>query len=692
MKKIIAGTIAAAVAGLFLCFPASVNAEANSASKAKDIAQKDRIYSLRDFFSVKWLKDPQLSSNGKKILFTKEMRSVDKNAICSSICVLDLADGSVKSFSSDKERAHSARWSPDGRYIAFIKSVGGDSQVYVMPSSGGKPVKITDMAYGASGPVWSPDSKKIIFASSVYAALKTNDDNKAKKSAKEKSKVKARIINEIPYQVFDHWRDDLFSHLFIVDIDGKNLRDLTPGKFDVPPIDLGTNCDYSFSPDGKEICFVSNKDKNLAWSTNNDLFRINLENMSISKITENKGNDAGSVYSPNGRYIAYVSMERPGFEADRRVLTVYDRKTSEIKKISDSLDRSILGYSWSPDGNSLVGWADDDGFTALYKISMDGTYKRLTNKMTCDGAFFSKDGQRIFFRNQNTVTPPYLVSCDLEGNDVKTVLDINPEFSSFKMNKAEHFHFKASDGETIQGFIVRPPNFRKGNTYPLVYLIHGGPQSSWTDDFHQRWNTQLFASDGYVVATVNFRGSTGWGQKFTDAISGNWGGTPYQDLMEGLDYILASYDFVDKDRMAAVGASYGGYMVNWIMGHTDRFACAISLSGVFNTISEYGTTEELWFPEWEMGGTPYENRELYEKWNPVNFVSNFKTPCLVIHGEEDYRVPVSESKQLFTALRRNDVPAQFLYFPDECHFIRKPQNMQLWYKTMDAWLKRWLKG
>ncbi len=690
MKKLLALVLAGAV-----LFMMKASADANVITKT-ETKQEIKIgadkYTFQDFINVKWIKEPVLSPDGKSILFTAEQKNLEKNTAFSKICILNTETGKIKAITPEDQKSTSGRWSPDGKKIAFVKVDKGNAEIWTMDTTGKNAKKLTDTAYGASGPVWSPNGDKILFASEVYADCKTMQDNKVRKNAKEKSKVKARIIEELPYQVFDRYREDRFSHLFIINTDGTGLKDLTPGKYDCPPIDLGTDCDYSFSPDGKEVCYVTNTDENLACSTNNDLFIYNLETGNRKRITESKANDSGCIYSPDGKYIAYTAMERPGFEADRRVLTLYERETGKHIKISDDFDRSVLSFRWLPNSKSLVCNADNDGFTCIYNIDINGNVKKLSDNNTDDSPFASADGKTVYYRSHRTTHPPVIKSVSLENSDsTKVVADINKDFAKFKMNEPEHFHFKASDGQEVQGFIVKPYNYIEGKKYGLIYLIHGGPQSSWTDDFHQRWNTQLFASKGYAVATVNFRGSTGWGQKFTDEISGNWGGRPYEDLMEGLDYIIDTYTFVDKDRMAAVGASYGGYMVDWIMGHTDRFKCAVSLSGVFNTLSEYGTTEELWFDEWEMKGTPYNNRESYEKWNPFNFVNNFKTPCLVIHGDEDYRVPVSESKQLFTALKRNGVPAKFLNFPDECHFIRKPQNMQLWYSTMDDWFKTWLK-
>ncbi len=655
-------------------------------------AEETKRYTFEHFINVKWVKDPQLSPNGKKILFTLEQRDLKENKTKSSLWTVDVANSELKKMTDENGRALEGRWSPDGKYIAFTSIAEGDSQIWLMTSSGTKQQKITDLANGANGPSWSPNSKQLLFISSVYGGCKTEEENKKKKNELEKSKVKARLIEDLPYLVFDHWRDNKYSHLFVMNISDCKPVDLTPGNFDVPPIDLGGKTDYAFSPDGKEVCFVTNKDKNLAWSTNNDLFTVNLEDKSTKQITTNQANDCGVVYSPDGKYIAYTAMERPGFEADRRVIHLYDRKEGKNTAVSQSLDRSVSEFAWTPDSKSIIFTAEDEGYSSVYDLNIEnGAIKQLTRKTFNDSINVSKSGTSVYIRRQSMIRPPELMEINRGDDGVKGLTNINANFANIEMQKPEEFWFTASDGQKVQGFILKPHGFSKDKKYPLVYLIHGGPQGAWSDDFHQRWNTELFAAQGYAVAAVNFRGSNGYGQRFTDGVSKNWGGRPYEDLMEGIDFIIENYSFVNENKMAAVGASYGGYMVNWIMGHTNRFKCAVCLSGVFNTVSEYGTTEELWFPEWEFGGTPYKNRELYEKWNPVNFVNNFQTPCLVIHGEEDYRVPVSEGKQLFTALRRNNVPAQFLYFPDECHFIRKPQNMQLWYKTMNNWFAKWFK-
>ena len=654
-------------------------------------AQESKRYTFEDFMKVKWVKDPQISPNGKKILFTLEQRDLNENKTKSALWTVDIGSGELKQFTDNKNKVSGGRWSPDAKYISYTATIDGDSQIYLMTSSGKNIKKITSLANGASGAVWSADSKKILFVSEVYKDCKTEAENKKKKEELEKSKVKAKVIDELPYQVFDRWKDDKYSHLFVMNIEDLKPIDLISGNIDSPPIDLGGKSDYAFSPDGKSVCYVANTDKNIAWSTNNDLFLVDLQSKETKKLTKNPANDCGVVFSPDGRYVAYTAMDRPGFEADRRVLCVYDFEKSVTRYISRNLDRSVAEYQWTADGKHIVFVCPDEGYSSIYKVDVETLdINRLTEKTYNDSLTLGNDLNIIYFRRQSMTNPPELYSMNLSDKTVKKLTDINAYFSKIAIHKPEEFRFKASDGQEVMGFIMKPYGHEKGKKYPLIYLIHGGPQGDWSDDFHQRWNTGLFAGMGYAVAAVNFRGSVGFGQRFTDGVSKNWGGRPYEDLMNGIDYIINTYDYVDSKNMAAVGASYGGYMVNWIMGHTDRFKCAVSLSGVFNTVSEYGTTEELWFPEWEFAGTPYKNRELYEKWNPINYVNNFKTPCLVIHGEEDYRVPVSESKQLFTALKRNGVPAKFLYYPDECHFIRKPQNMQLWYKTMSEWFAQWL--
>lgn len=666
---------------------------AMAAGHAWAVPAGQHIYTFNDFIGVKWVKDPQVSPDGTKVAFVVEKKLLKDNVLRNALWLLDLKTRKVMQLSSGTTSESHPRWSPDGSTIAFNSNRDGKAQVWLLPVAGGEARKLTSLPAGASNAEWSPDGSRLLFLSEAYPECKTLQENAKKLKESEQNPSKAQLINKLPYRIFDHWREGRRSHLFIVPVKGGSPIDLTPGDVDVPPVDLGGTKDYCFSPDGKEVCYVANKDATLAWSTNNDLFTIPSAGGTAVKITESTACDCNPRYSPDGRYLAYTAMKRPGFEADRRVITLIERATGKKTALTESLDRSIDDLEWAPDSRSIICTAEDQGFKAIYKAEIaTSTITKLTEKTYNSNIRITPDGRRLIFRRESMIRPPELFITDITGKSTEALTTLNrDEFAKIAMNAAEEFTFKAKDGLDIHGFIVKPPDFDPEKKYPLVYLIHGGPQGAWSDDFHQRWNTELFAAPGYVVAAVNFRGSIGYGQSFTDQVSQNWGGMPYEDVMSGIDHILKTCPYVDKTRLSAVGASYGGFMINWIMGHTDRFRTVICHSGVFNTISEYGTTEELWFPEWEFGGTPYDRKDLYEKWNPVNYVKNFKTPCLVIHGEQDYRVPVTEGMQLFTALKRNNIPSKFLYFPDECHFIRKPHNLKVWFKTMLEWLDEWIK-
>ena len=640
-------------------------------------------YTIKNALDLQRITSPTISPNGKKILFTLFSRDLKENKIKNALWTVDVSTGELRQLTEANIVAFGGRWSPDGKYISYTAVVDGEAQIWLMKSSGANPKKITSLANGATGAVWSPNSDKVIFISSVYKNCKTEAENKKKKEELGKSRIRAKIINEIPYQDVAKWIDDKESHLFIMSLTDLKPYDLTPDVYDISS--------YNFSPDGKEICFTTNKDKNRAWNYNSDLFTINLDKKTTKKITENPATDFGSLYSPSGKYIAYTAMERADFGLDKLVLCLYNRKDGSITELTKSLDRAVNEYIWAPDENSLIFSSFDEGYSSIYEVTIkDKSIKQLTKKSYNDSLTISPDGKTIYLKRQSINLPPELFSMTMDGN-TKKLTDINSYLSKISLNSAEELIFKASDGEFVHGFIVKPPRFDPNKKYPLVCLVHGGPQGAWRNAFAPELDMQLFAAQGYIVAAINIRGSLGYGQKFTDDILGNWGGRPYDDLMEGIDYILENHKYVDGNKMAIAGASYGGYMTNWVMGHTDRFKCAISISGVFNIISLYGAVDSPYIFEWELNANPYIDREAFEKWNPINYASNFKTPCLVVHGEIDYRTPISEGKQLFTALQRNNIPSRFLYFPDESHSIMGTKNTEIWYNTMNSWLKEWLK-
>lgn len=654
-------------------------------------AQPKRAITFDDLIGFGRISDPQISPDGKTIAFVITTFDKEENTSNSNIYLVSIDGGPVRQLTSAKKANNNPRWMPDGKTIAFVSTRDGEPQIWTISIDGREEKKITTISTGASGLVVSPDGKHFAFKSKVYPDLPDDKANRERNEQREKSKVKAKIFTKLPYRIWDTWMDDKRSHVFVIPATGGEARDVTPGDYDTPPIDIGGNVDYAFSPDGKEICFVRNTDPMLASSTNNDLFIVPITGGEPKRITESKANDNQPVYSPSGKYIAYRAMMRPGFESDRYRLMLYERATGKITNLTEDFDRSVGDVVWAPDEKSLFFDADDQGYHSIYRVEVASKkVHQLTRKIYAASFRLTPDGKTIVFLKQSMNRPYEIYRMDARGRNLKQLTHINDEkIAELEMNPAEEFWFTASDGVKVHGFMVKPPFFDPTRKYPMVMLAHGGPQTAWADAFHYRWNAQMFASPGYVVIMINRRGSTGYGQKFTDEVSADWGGKAYDDLMRGVDYVLATYDFIDPDKLAAAGASYGGYMINWILGHTDRFKCLVSHAGLFNTVSFYGTTEELWFPEWEFKGTPWENPELYAKWSPSNYVKNFKTPTLVTHGQLDYRVDVSEGFQLFTALQKMNVPSKFLYFPDEGHWILKPQNSELWYKTVLEWIAYW---
>ncbi len=647
------------------------------------------------------------------------------------------------------------RFAPDGKRVLFESAKDGGSQIYVQDfdtTNGtlvGESRKLTHLSTEASGGTWSPDGKSILFVSSVWPDCSDDACNKAKDEEKAKSKVKAKIFTQLMFRHWTSYFDGKYSHLFLASIEcavpppnnppqsgpvvGSNNvdmcveRDLTPGAHDVPPFSLGGQDQYSFSPDGKEIAYTSNIDEVQATSTNSDIFVVNLPPWGSNpwwtpkKITTNPGSDSTPLYSPDGKWIAYRAQLRGGYESDRFRLMLYERASGKITDVMPDFDRWVDSMAWSPDSKTIYFTAENEGEAPIYAVdvSSKAPYPSALVEGFNDSPTPTPDGKSLILDRMSIAAPNEIYIADAaftstsgqseekgkwKGHTLhdevvtgmpskaKPLTRLNePILSQIQMQPLESYWFTGGLKEKVQGFVVKPPNFDPSKKYPVKYLIHGGPEGAWGDDWSYRWNPELFAANGYVVVMANFHGSTGYGQKFIDAINGNWGGAPYQDLMLGLDYAEQHNLFIDKDRECALGASYGGYAINWIEGHTTRFKCLVSHDGMFNTQSAYGTTEELWFNEWEFKGTPWTNRELYNKWSPHMFATNFKTPMLVVHGQLDYRLDVSEGFQLFTTLQRLKVPSKMLYFPDEGHWVLKPQNGRLWYQTVNDWVDQWTK-
>ncbi|HTW57795.1 MAG TPA: S9 family peptidase [Terriglobales bacterium] len=718
-------------------------------------AQAKHPFTFEDMMKLKRVGDPQVSPDGKWVIFSVVDVDLEANAKTPHIWIVPTAGGQEKEIIADQD-ADRPRWAPDGKRFAFLSTKEEGSQVWVanFDRSSGDVMGVTRLTYiktEASGEIWSPDGKNIAFTSDVYpecvgepGEVETCNSLKLDKAAT--SQVKAQIFDHLLYRHWNAYKEGKRTHIFATRADyeiliviGKPKQiirpravDLTPGDYDAPVFSLGGQDDYAFSPDGKEICYTSNHDKNPAASTNNDLWTVPATFPPEAKpadvlaktkniTADNPASDSTPLYSPDGRYIAYRAQQRPGYESDRFRLMLYDRKTGEKKNLTEDWDRWIGTIAWAPDSKTLYFSAENHGGAPIYSAQVDAS--PLSFEVVSgfdDDMAMSPDGRTILFSRMSLGAPTEIYraatnyprcTVEIQGNrqypfytapecalsKPEPVTHFNDAvLSEVAMSPLEPFWFTGAHDDKVEGFLVKPPNFDASKRYPVKFLIHGGPQGAWGDDWSYRWNAELFAAptsstpSGYVVIMINFHGSTGYGQKFIDAINGDWGGAPFEDLMKGLDYAEQTYPFIDKSRECALGASYGGYMINWILGHTDRFKCAVSHDGMFNAESAWGTTDELWFNDWEFKGTPYTNRELYRKWSPHEYAANFKTPTLVIHGQHDYRLDVSQGFDLFTTLQMEGVPSKMLYFPDEGHWVLKPQNSQLWYKTVNDWVDQWI--
>lgn len=664
-------------------------------SAVEGVGAEKRPLSFQDFIRIKRVSDPQISPDGTQLAYVVTEMNLDNNGGNSDIWLVPIEGGDARKLTSSPGADSHPRWSPNGKTLAFISSRSGKPQVWLLNLQGGEARQLTDLAAGAAGVEWSPTGTHLAFTSSVFPDSPDERSNAQRLKAQAEDPVKAQVFSELLFRHWNSWRNGQRSHLFVIPVSGGAAVDISPGDYDVPPISLGSAQDFTFSPDGGEITFARNIDPDLRMGlgTNNDLFSNSLSGDRLKRITLNKANDNGPVYSPDGRYLAYRAMLRPGFEADRYQLMLRDLESGSIRSLTANEDFSVQDIIWSPDSSRLYATYQNRAWDGLVELELreNAPVRSVMDRRIIGSPSLTSDGTTLVFLSQTVHHPPEIYAWRLNEERLTQITHTNDSLlERLEMNPLEDFEFTGAGGDRVHGLLVKPPGFDPERKYPLVMLIHGGPQGAWRDTFHFRWNAQMFAAPGWVVAMINFHGSTGYGQEFTDSISGDWGGKPYEDLEKGLDVLLEQYPFIDKERLGAAGASYGGYMIDWIEGHSDRYRCLISHAGVYDLRSMHGATEELWFPEWEFRGTPWTNPDLYRKWSPSVFVSEFKTPCLVIHGQLDFRVPVTQGFQFFTALQRRNVPSKLLYFPDEGHFILKPRNAELWWRVMLEWLSAYL--
>jgi dipeptidyl aminopeptidase/acylaminoacyl peptidase len=668
-------------------------------------AAATRPITFEDFAAVKAVADPQLSPDGRGVLYAVRTTDVEANRRTTTTWLMPVAGGAARRFPNDTTAASEARWSPDGRRVAYV--AGG--QLWVADASGGSARRLTSLNGGATGPIWSPASDRIAFVSSVYPECSTREDYDACDAAREKeraeSKVKAHVADQLLYRHWTAYDEGQRAHLFVVAPDGSGLRDLTPGaRYDVPPCPFGGSEGYAFSSDGRELAYsAKDQGREDAWSTDVNLYRVSVSGGAPEVLTAaNRGADQNPVYSPDSRYIAYASQQRAGFESDRWRLMLYDRAARQTRELLTGWDRNADVYQFAPDGRAVYVQTTDAGRDKVYRFAIDARGGAGRPDLVVSGSnntalSMASDGRTIAWLRDAADRPAEVYTAVLPPRgaaQARQLTHLNDALvARLAVNPVEDMWFKGADGDSVQAFVMKPPGFEAGKKYPVILLIHGGPQGAWLDNWHSRWNYQMFAASGAGLVIVNPRGSNGYGQKFVDQISRDWGGRVVTDLMNGLDAALARNSWMDGSRVGAAGGSYGGYMTNYLAGHSTRFKALVTHAGVFNLENMYGATEELWFPEWEYGAPYWDSTAMeqqYRKFSPHLAAKNFRTPHLVLHGEIDYRVPYYEGVSMFSALQRQGVPSRLVLFPDEGHWIGKPQNQRLWWGEIQGWFRRYL--
>ncbi len=650
-----------------------------------------------DLLAVKSVSDPQVSPDGTLVVYVVSEIDRETGKSNSDLWLVPVAGGEPKRLTTSNAADSHPRWSPDGTKIAFGSTRSGSSQIWILPIDGGEAAQLTKLPIDLAEPIWSPTGTHLAAVGRVYPGL-TPKETASKDEEKAGEKSSAQVYDQLMVRHWSTWDDHKRSHPFVIDASTGEAKDLTLDlTANVPPFPFGGSSDYCFSPDGKFLAFTAEPLLNHPWSTNTDIWLgpIDASKPPINLTEAHLGADAQPSFAPDGSMLVFVRQERAAFEADQWILHAARRTDDGIEKpipLAAGIDRPVGSYAWDGNTTDLLAVIDDQGMTSVVQIP---TLKRIQPRVLIEGIgtvnSVSRAGEGgIVFGRSRADQPVELIVQSSEGELTQLTAHNAALVEELDLNPAESFTFEGADGDEVQGFLIRPPGFDPSQKYPVLFLIHGGPQGAWHDSWHPRWNLGLFASPGYAVVAINPRGSTGFGQEFTDQISTDWGGRVYVDLMKGLDHALANYPFLDEARMAAAGGSYGGYMVNWIAGHTDRFKALISHAGLFDLLGFYYATEELWFPEWEFGGPPWNDPELYRKLSPSTYADQFSTPTLVIHGALDFRVPDAQGLGMFTALQRQGVPSRYVFYPDEGHWIAKTANRVSWWNEFHGWLERYL--
>lgn len=662
-----------------------------------------RAFGLEDLYRVVTLEGIDREPPGSALVYSVRRTDLPRAEANRDLYRLSPRDGESRRLTWTANVSESSPvWSPDGAHIAFVARRGEQAhdQIWLLPAESGEARPLTDLPTDASHPVWSPDGRHIAFTARVFPDCGTDRAcHETKETRRAEGPLRARVADDLLYRHWNAWSEGKVTHVLLVEVETGAVRDLTPGPREAPAFSLGSSRGFAFSPDGRELCFTRNPDsaKTLAWSTNSDLWVVPVEPdpqgpraEPLNLTSDNLAWDGDPAYSPDGRYIAYRRQSRPGYEADRFRLAVVDRRTGASRVLTDGFEDWVLSFRWLPDGSGLVFKAPVEGRTPLFRVGAEGgPARRIASFSYIDDFVLSADGNAAYLIGRSVDRPHELWRLDLTGDgEPRRLTHHNLALErEVDLRPAESFWVDTTDGRRVQVFVVKPHGFDPTQRYPLILNVHGGPQMMWADAFRGDW--QVYPGAGYVVAFANPRGSTGYGQAFTERISGDWGGRVFADLMEVTD-ALEALPWIDGDRMGAMGWSYGGYMMNWFQGHTRRFRALAGMMGLMDLRSFYLTTEELWFPEWDLGGPPWRSK-LYERWNPAAFIENFRTPMLVITGEKDFRVPYTQGLMTFTALRRRGVPARLIVLPEAGHWPGW-YEMALYYTAHLHWFHRFLGG
>ncbi|OAI42109.1 peptidase S9 [Verrucomicrobia bacterium SCGC AG-212-E04] len=658
--------------------------------------------SVRDLVKLERVSDPRVSPDGRFVAYQVRRTDLDANKGINGIWLLDLKTPAAapRMLSAPASEANSPRWSNDGKAIYFLSSRSGSTQVWRLALDGGEAQPVTQLPIDVGSFALSPDGRRLAVTLEVFADLGTLAETKKRLDEKAKPKSSGLLFDKLFIRHWDTWANGARSQLFTLPLDSAGLATGEPVLVsrgidgDVPSKPFGDDNEYAFSPDGKTLYFNARiAGRTEAWSTNFDIFSAPADGSAAPRnlTPDNPAWDGYPLASPDGRKLYYLAMKRPGFESDRFGIMELDLASGKRREVAPNWDRSAGAMKISADGRTLYTNCDDLGQNRLFAIDVaTGQAKALTDQGYVSGFAVSADGIVYAQTALNSPAQLFRLAAAAGAKPVPLTKHNAETVAGIAWGEFEQFSFRGAKDETVYGYVMKPAGFEPGKKYPVAFLIHGGPQGSFGNEFHYRWNPQIYAGAGYAVVFIDFHGSTGYGQKFTDSVSRDWGGAPLEDLKKGWAYALDKYPFLDGNRAAALGASYGGYMIAWIAGNwPDPWKCLVCHDGVFDSRLGSYSTEELWFDEWEVGGTQWDNPDAYEKFNPLNHVSKWKTPMLVVQGALDYRVGSEQAIGIFTALQRRGIPSEFLYFPDENHWVLKPQNSIQWHDTVLAWLNRW---